>query len=118
MKQFILFISGHSGFCHCISYESFAKVLDILLSGKTDCTIGIAYSLCCNNLTSYIKQYCETNKIEYYGTPASMNYFSKVSVHGAILFQVDGRFGAVAKEINDKYSGPKRIIKLSSNGSI
>lgn len=119
MKQFILFISGNSKFCNHINYDTFKKVLDILLSNKQDCTIGISYSLCCDGLTTYINKYCSDRKINSYGTTSSMTYIKKMPISGFILFSVNGRLGAVAEEINRWYQGnSKRIINLNSNGSI
>lgn len=119
MKQFILFISGNSKFCHHINYDAFEKVLDILLSNKQDCTIGISYSLCCDGLTTYINRYCGDRRIDSYGTTSSTTYFKKITVNGVALFSVDGRLGAIGEEINRYYQGnSKRIINLNSNGSI
>lgn len=119
MKQFILFISGNSKFCHHINYDTLEKVLDILLSNKQDYTIEISYSLCCDGLTTYINRYCSDRKIDSYGTTSSMTYFKKMTINGVVLFSINGRLGAVAGEINEYYKGnSKRIINLNSDGTI
>lgn len=119
MKHFILFISGNSKFCHHISYDTFEKVLDILLANKQDYTIEISYSRCCDGLTTYINRYCSDRRIDSYGTTSSMTYIKKMSISGITLFSVNGRLGAVAEEINEWHQGnSKRIINLNSNGTI
>ena len=119
MKQFILFISGNSKFCHHINYDAFEKVLDILLSNKQDYTIGISYSLCCDGLTTYINRYCGDRRIDSYGTTGSITYLKKITVDGVTLFSVNGRLGAIGEEINEYYKGnSKRIINLNSDGTI